>query len=158
MNRRDFLRTAGGAAGATAAVSASTGTAAATEEGGEGGGGQKPDFKGYLDGANNYGGSTADETGSDEVTVEVGAGDGLAFGPAAVHVDNGATVVWEWTGNGGAHNVVAENGTFDSGSTTSSGTYDYTFEEAGIYQYHCEPHEAIGMKGAVVVGTDYQSK
>jgi halocyanin-like protein len=123
--------------------------------GGGGGGGGKPDLGGYLSDANNYGGSVVDKRGSDNVTVKVGAGSGLAFGPAAVHVDNGATVTWEWTGQGGAHNVVNEGGAFDSGSTQSSGTYEYTFEEDGIYQYYCSPHKGSGMLGVVVVGTDY---
>jgi halocyanin-like protein len=99
--------------------------------------------------------------GEAEVTVEVGAGDtALAFGPAAVHVDLGATVVWEWTGKGGAHNVVAEDGTFESGDPVgeAGATFRYTFEQAGIYRYYCNPHRAVGMKGAVVVGTDYPSK
>lgn len=99
--------------------------------------------------------------GEAEVTVEVGAGDtALAFGPAAVHVDLGATVVWEWTGKGGAHNVVAEDGTFESGDPVgeAGATYRYTFEQTGIYRYYCNPHRAVGMKGAVVVGTDYPSK
>ncbi|WP_340099887.1 halocyanin domain-containing protein [Salinibaculum salinum] len=115
-----------------------------------------PDFGGHLAGANNFDGTVVDMTGQDEVTVNVGAGNsGLAFGPAAVHVDNGATVVWEWTGEGGAHNVVAEDETFNSGSPTSSGTYKYTFEEDGVYNYVCVPHEASGMLGALVVGNEY---
>jgi halocyanin-like protein len=70
-----------------------------------------------------------------------------------VAVSTGTTVVWEWTGEGGAHNVVAEDGTFDSGETvTEAGTtFEYTFEEAGTYTYVCTPHEAVGMKGAVYV-------
>ena len=152
MNRREFLRTAGGAAGGAAAVSAGASPAAAAEDGG---GGSVPDFGGYLDGANNYSGSVADETGNDEVTVDVGAGDGLAFGPAAVQVDNGATVVWEWTGEGGAHNVVSEDDVFNSGSTQNSGTFEHTFEEDGIYPYFCSPHKGSGMKGVIVVGSDY---
>jgi halocyanin-like protein len=154
-----FLKTAGGAAGGAAALNAGAGSAtAASEEGGDGGGGggESPDFGGHLDGANNFDGSVTDATGQDEVTVDVGAGSsGLAFGPAAVHVDNGATVVWEWTGEGGAHNVVANDDTFNSGSPKSSGTFEYTFEEDGIYNYVCVPHEASGMLGSVVVGTDY---
>jgi halocyanin-like protein len=154
MNRREFLRTAGGTAGA-GAVAASAGPAAAAEGGGGGG---PPDFGGYLDGANNYGGSVVDARGQSEVTVEVGAGStGLAFGPAAVHVDNGATVTWEWTGNGGAHNVVADGGAFESGSPVgdSGATFEYAFEEDGIYNYYCSPHQTAGMLGSVVVGTDY---
>jgi halocyanin-like protein len=154
MNRREFLRTAGGAAGGAAAVSAGANPAAAAEGGG-GGGGSKPDFGGYLDGANNYDGSVSDQTGNSEVTVDVGAGDGLAFGPAAVHVDNGATVVWEWTGEGGAHNVVSEDEVFNSGSPVGSGTFEHTFEEDGIYPYFCSPHKGSGMLGAVVVGEEF---
>ena len=156
ISRRHFMTAAAGATTAAAA----TGTAAAqstTEgtEGGGGGGGGQPDLGGYLDGANNFGGSVTDMRGQDEVVVEVGAGSGLAYGPAAVHVDNGATVVWEWTGEGGAHNVVAEDETFNSGSTQTSGTFEYTFEEDGIYDYFCVPHKGSGMLGAVVVGTSY---
>jgi halocyanin-like protein len=159
LSRRGFMRAATGAATATAA----TGTAAAASEGNEssnggGGGGGPPDFGGYLDDANNYEGSVVDETGSSEVNVAVGAGQGLAFGPAAVHVDNGATVIWEWTGQGGSHNVVAEDGTFDSGSPVGSGTYEYTFESDGIYNYFCSPHKGSGMLGSIVVGTDYPTK
>ncbi|MFD1586352.1 halocyanin domain-containing protein [Halorientalis brevis] len=117
-----------------------------------------PDLGGYLDDANNYDGIVADETGQQVVTVQVGAGDpGLAFGPAAVHVDNGATVTWEWTGEGGAHTVVAEDGTFDSGNPVAEAgvNFEHTFERDGIYPYYCNPHKASGMLGAVVVGTDY---
>ncbi len=154
MNRREFLRTAGGAAGGAAAVSAGASPAAAAEGGG--GGGTKPDLGGYLDGANNYSGTVVDETGNDEVSVDVGAGNsGLAFGPAAVHVDNGATVVWEWTGEGGNHNVVSEDDVFNSGPAMASGTFEHTFTEDGIYPYFCSPHKTSGMLGVIVVGTDF---
>jgi halocyanin-like protein len=156
-----FLKTAGGAAGGAAAMGAGTAPVSAASSGtteGGGGGGGKPDLGGYLDGANNFSGSAVDKTGQEEVVVDVGAGSGLAFGPAAVKVDNGATVVWEWTGEGGSHNVVHEEGTFESGSPAGSGPYEYTFEEDGIYKYYCTPHKGSGMKGAVVVGTDYPTK
>lgn len=112
------------------------------------------EFDGWFDGVENYGGIT-DETGSDEVTVAVGAegdGGGFAFGPAAVRIDSGTTVVWEWTGDGGNHNVVAEDGSFGSEITDESGhTFEHAFEESGTYRYVFEPHERTGMKGAIVV-------
>jgi halocyanin-like protein len=178
VSRRQFMQAAAGTATAAAATGTATAQETTTEGGNEttaagnettgtedggggggGGGGGEPDFGGFLDGANNFDGSVADMRGQDEVTVEVGAGsNGLAFGPAAVHVDNGATVVWEWTGEGGAHNVVEQGDeVFNSGSPKNSGTYEYTFEEDGIYNYVCIPHEASGMLGSVVVGTDYPS-
>ncbi|WP_226012523.1 halocyanin domain-containing protein [Halomicrobium salinisoli] len=162
MNRREFVRTAGGVAGGTAALSAS-GAAAAQEGGNEsggGGGGGTPDFGGFLDGVGNFDGSVTDATGQDSATVEVGVqanGGAYGFGPAAIHVDNGATVQWEWTGEGGGHNVVSDgDGPLDSDTYSESGVhYEQTFEEDGIYPYVCEPHQSLGMKGAVVVGTDY---
>jgi len=162
MNRREFVRTAGGAAGAAATLSA-TGAAAAQEDGG-GGGETVPDYGGFLDQVGNFDGSTVDATGQDTVTVEVGVqanGGAYGFGPPAVHVDNGATVQWEWTGEGGGHNVVSDgDGPLDSGSTVSQAgvNYEHTFEEDGIYPYVCVPHEGLGMKGAVVVGTDYPTQ
>ncbi len=150
MNRREFVRTAGGAAGAAATLSA-TGAAAAQEEGGDGAK-TVPDYGGFLDSVGNFDGSTVDATGQDTVTVEVGVqanGGAYGFGPPAVHVDNGATVQFEWTGNGGGHNVVSDgDGPLDSGSTASSAgvNYEHTFEEDGIYPYLCVPHEGLNMK------------
>ena len=144
MSRRGLFRA--GAAGAAVAtgLAAGSGTAAAQ-------------YGGYLDDVDNYEG-TVDYTGRDEVTVSVGAVNGLRFDPAAILIDSGTTVVWEWTGEGGAHNVVAEDETFDSGETVSEAgtTFEYTFENAGdgdTFNYYCTPHRAAGMKGAVAVGS-----
>jgi halocyanin-like protein len=119
--------------------------------GSSGGGGVPSEVEEYLSDANNYS-EVTDETESSSVTVDVGAGDaGLAFGPAAVRLSTGTTVTWEWTGQGGSHNVIAEDGTFDSGELQASGTYEYTFEESGVYNYYCQPHKMSGMKGAIIV-------
>ncbi|WP_136717796.1 halocyanin domain-containing protein [Halorientalis salina] len=145
-SRRGFLRAT--ATGATVAGlgATATGTAAAQDDN---------TFDGWMEGANNYDGSVADETGTDAVTIEVGAGDnGLAFGPAAVQVDPGTTITWEWTGEGGAHNVVEDGGAFDSGETIQEAgtTFEQTLEEEGVYKYYCNPHQSAGMVGVVVVG------
>lgn len=126
-----------------------TGTAAGTA-----GGQQAVDQ--YLSDTKNYDGSIADETGSQSVTVDVGAqgnGGAFAFEPAAIRVSTGTSVTWKWTGEGGAHTVTSEgDGPLDSGSKTAAGeTYEYTFDKAGTFLYYCQPHESLGMKGAVVV-------
>jgi len=164
MNRREFVRTAGGAAGAAATLSAS-GSAAAQEEGG-GGAQTVPDYGGWLDPVTNFDGpgSTVDATGQDTVTVEVGVqqgGGAYGFGPAAVHVDTGTTIEFEWTGNGGGHNVVQEGGdTLDSGSAVGEAgvNYEVTLDEAGIYRYFCSPHKGLNMKGAIVVGEEFPTQ
>ncbi|TQQ79262.1 halocyanin domain-containing protein [Halonotius terrestris] len=90
------------------------------------------------------------------VTVMVGAGNGLAFEPAEIEIETGTTVIWEWTGEGGEHNVVATDDAFAShedGNVESEAgyTYEYTFDTAGTYEYECIPHSANGMVGTVVV-------
>ncbi len=119
-------------------------------------GGGTAEIDEYLSDTDNYDGSITDRTGQDGVSVAVGAegnGGGFAFGPAAIGIETGTTVVWEWTGMGGLHNVVAEDGTFDSGDPVSDPgtTFEFTFTETGTWLYFCNPHKALGMKGAVVV-------
>ncbi len=142
VTRRGLLRAGGGALG-TAAVGASATVAAGQQ------------FGGWFDGVANYDG-VVDRTGQDSVTVAVGVenGDGpYGFGPAAVRVSPGTTVTWEWTGEGGSHNVVSTDGTFESDLVADPGhTFEHTFEGEGVFRYLCQPHEQLGMKGAVVVG------
>jgi halocyanin-like protein len=112
---------------------------------------EEPDYAGWFDDVPNYEG-TVDRTGEREVRVVNGAGpSGKQFEPPAIRVDTDTTVVWEWTGDG-SHNVVAESGAFRSDIVQKSGfTFEHTFEERSIYEYVCEPHRTVGMKGAVVV-------
>ncbi|SDF61240.1 halocyanin domain-containing protein [Halorubrum xinjiangense] len=111
----------------------------------------------YLSDARMYEGTIMDLTGQDEVTVEVGAGDvGFAFSPAAIRIDSSTTVVWEWTGNGGAHNVASVEGSesdFNSGDSVSEegATFEQSFDNTGIQLYQCTPHQANGMLGAIEV-------
>jgi serine/threonine-protein kinase len=108
-----------------------------------------------ADGANGYDGSLVDETGSDSVTIANGAGDGYTYDPPGVIIDAGTTVTWEWTDQGGNHNVVSmEEGDYDMESelTDEEGfTFENTFEEAGVSLYYCQPHRARGMAGAIVI-------
>ncbi len=144
LSRRDLFRAGAAGVAVTAGVAAGSGTAAAA-------------YDGWLDDVNNYDG-THDRRGQDEVRVTVGAGDtGLLFGPAAVLIDPGTTVVWEWSGAGGGHNVVeAGEELFGSETISDEGhTFEYTFADAAegdTFNYLCEPHEAVGMKGAIAVG------
>ncbi|WP_159899370.1 halocyanin domain-containing protein [Salinirussus salinus] len=142
--RRGLLRAAGGATAAVAVASAAGPAAAQT------------DFDGWLSDVGNYDGTVVDATGQEEATVEVGVeanGGAYGFGPAAVQVDPGTTVRWEWTGEGQQHNVVDEAGNFESDLTSEEGfTYERTFDSAGVVKYFCRPHRGLGMKGVVVVG------
>jgi halocyanin-like protein len=117
--------------------------------------GSEPAYGDWFSNVDNYDG-TVDKRGTDQVTITVGASGNsgaFAFGPAAVHVDPGTTIVWEWTGNGGSHNVVAEDGSFESELVGEAGhTFEHTVEGEGIITYACSPHKTVGMKGAIAVG------
>ena len=141
VSRRGFLTTVAG----TAATAAAAGTATA-----------QASFDGWMSDVGNYS-EVADATGQSEVTITVGAqgnGGAFAFGPPAVQVDPGTTIIWEWNGEGGQHNVVAEEGgELESELTAEAGfTFEQTFDSEGVIKYFCQPHRALGMKGVVVVG------
>ena len=110
----------------------------------------------WLSDVGNYDGTVADRTGQNEVSVTTGAegNDGnFAFEPAAVRIETGSTVTWEWTGKGGSHNVVADSGAdFESDLVSEEGfTFEQTFESSGVITYYCTPHRGVGMKGAIIV-------
>jgi halocyanin-like protein len=141
VSRRGFLTAVAG----TAATAAAAGTATA-----------QASFDGWMSDVGNYS-EVTDATGQDEVTIAVGAqgnGGAFAFDPPAVQIDPGTTVVWEWTGKGQQHNVVAEEGgDFESELTAEAGfTYEKTFDSEGTIKYYCQPHRALGMKAVLVVG------
>jgi len=123
------------------------------------------DYDGSLDGVGNYDGGTIDARGG-----------AFAFDPPVIWVDPGTSVVWNWTGEGGAHSVVADgslradatatssadgsDGALDSGAPTDDPetTFTYTPAETGVIEYHCVPHEGLGMKGVVAVGAIEQAR
>lgn len=135
------------------------GTLAGCSTDGGNGGGDNGDFSppqaatDYLSDVDHYDGFE-DLTGQSGATVTVGGepNSSFSFVPTAIRVSAGTTVTWEWSGNGGSHNVVAEDGSFESELTDESGhTFEYTFDSTGVTRYFCEPHKAAGMKGVVVV-------
>ena len=144
LGRRRFLQTTALAAGGTALFAARPAAAQADA-----------DFEEWFGNVSNYDG-VVDMRGAETVSVAVGAagnGGGFAFEPAAVRVDPGATVTWEWTGEGGVHNVAAEDGSYESEMITDAGeTFAHAFDGEGVSLYACSPHKTMGMKGAVVVG------
>ncbi|PSQ41892.1 halocyanin domain-containing protein [Halobacteriales archaeon QS_9_68_42] len=146
LSRRWFLR------GTSAALAVGT-LAGCTGNGN----GPSEAVENHLSDAKNYEGSLEDMTGENDVTIDVGAGpNGYAFDPAAVRISSGTTVIWEWTGKGGAHNVASVEGSeteFDSGESVEGedNEYEQSFDSAGSQLYICEPHKAQGMKGAIEV-------
>ncbi len=143
-------------------VLAAMGTAAVAGLAGCGGGDDgpptldaEPAYRGWFEGVDNYE-ATVDRRDTEEVEVRVGVGPEDAahfYGPPAVAVTAGTEVQWTWTGQGGRHNVISEDGDFDSGEPVRSDslTFPHTFEAPAIYRYYCETHRQQGMRGAVFV-------
>ena len=124
MNRRDFLRTAGGATALAGAVGAS-GTAAAQSA------------KEVTVGP---GGNLTYEPA--EVYVKPGgtvkwSWDSDGHNVVAESVPEGA----DWSGTEGGDGKL-----YDTGHT-----YEHTFETKGEYSYYCTPHKTAGMIGKVIV-------
>ncbi len=109
------------------------------------------DIADHLATSNNVDGSITDRTGEEELVIENGPDDDLAYDPALVKIDPGTTVTWVWESPG--HTVTSSDGNFDVETSQESAGFDvsYTFEETGTYLYECEPHSAQGHRGAIVV-------
>lgn len=115
----------------------------------------QPTVEEFLSETDNFDG-IEDQTGTDAVNIDVGVesnGAFYGFRPPAVRIDQGTTVTWTWTGQGGTHNVIARHGAgFESEQTSEEGhTFQQSFDESGTILYVCSPHEGIGMKGAIIV-------
>ena len=84
-----------------------------------------------------------------EVTVRM---EDNFFDQANITVEPGTTVTWVQSGNN-PHTTTSYDGLWDSGIIEggSGGTFSYTFDEPGKYDYFCIPHESMGMIGSVTV-------
>lgn len=143
----------GGGGDGTTTTTDGGGDGTTTTDGG-GGGGSKPSYDGFLDNTSNYDG-VVDRTGSDTTTVMVGVeanGGNFGFGPAAIRISTDTTVRFEWTGEGGQHNVVHQGGAFESELYEQAGVhFEHTFSESGTFKYVCQPHDSLGMRGVIEV-------
>jgi halocyanin-like protein len=108
--------------------------------------------------SDNYDDTIVDMTGQDEVVVDVGAqgnGGAFAFDPPAVAISASTTVSFQWTGEGGLHNVdsvEASDFDFSSGDPKEDGDpFEQSFDNTGVGLYECGPHASLDMVGAVVV-------
>jgi len=76
-----------------------------------------------------------------------------AFDPVAIKIAPGDTVSWT---NMSGHNVHFEEGNIPEGAepyvSPMGDNVSRTFDKEGVYLYKCDPHFALGMVGAIVVG------
>ena len=89
-------------------------------------------------------------TSADDHYVTITVTD-MSYEPAEVTIHPGDTVEWVFDDGGIPHDVSGEGdleGVLQS-ELLSTGSYTYTFDEAGTFTYHCTPHPM--MVGTVVV-------
>ena len=71
------------------------------------------------------------------------------FAPASITVQPGTTVTW--ANQGGFHTVTSSSGLFNQQLAAAGTNFSFTFSTPGTYSYFCQPHQALGMTGTVVV-------
>ncbi|MCL5030179.1 MAG: cupredoxin domain-containing protein [Bacteroidetes bacterium] len=76
------------------------------------------------------------------------------FNPASLTIAKGTKITWT---NKDSYDHTVTSGTpghptglFDSGNVASGGTFNYTFDSTGTFQYYCRIHADI-MQGTIVV-------
>ncbi|WP_052374129.1 plastocyanin/azurin family copper-binding protein [Methanobacterium sp. SMA-27] len=74
----------------------------------------------------------------------------MAFNPSTVHITGSTTIIWINKDNI-EHEVVSDTGLFDSGVLAPGESFNYTFNQAGDYAYHCAIHPS--MVGIIVVSS-----
>jgi plastocyanin len=65
-----------------------------------------------------------------------------AYGPSQLDVLPGRTVSWSNVSQR-THTVTSDTGLFDSGHLGPGARFDFTFNQPGIYRYHCTIHSSI---------------
>ena len=105
------------------------------------------------------GGSTPTSTNSptnNSTMMTVQVGDDF-FSPKDIQIQPGTTVHWVKVGMHSGHTVTDSGGAFDSGMVfnASGASFDHVFTSADggkTFNYFCQTHVSLGMKGSVRVG------
>jgi plastocyanin len=77
------------------------------------------------------------------------------FVPASATIEVGDSVTWRFEGSN-QHTVTEGSGPSDpnpdfNSGLRDSGTFGWRFNSAGTFQYYCQPHFAMGMRGTITV-------
>ena len=93
-----------------------------------------------------------DEGKEHTVTVD-GFGSNIRFVPETLTINEGDSVRFLWSGQLLPHNAIEVNELFNSGDAMSNVdyTYNFTYNQSGVYEFYCEPHRDLGMLGEITV-------
>jgi len=86
-------------------------------------------------------------------TVEARA---VSFDPMVIKIQPGDTVAWTNMTGHNSNSMGDEQGLIPEGGKSWKSqigqNYSVTLETEGVYIYKCDPHYAMGMVGAIIVG------
>jgi len=80
----------------------------------------------------------------------------FAFSPSSLNVSVGDTIQWQW--DNGSHTttsvtIPADAASWDSPLNSTNQTFEYRVSVAGVYNYKCTPHAAMGMVASFTAST-----
>lgn len=91
-----------------------------------------------------------DEAATDGKVVEIEMVDNR-FKPDELEVTVGTTVRWVNVERRSNHDIYFPDEEIASGRLFPEESWERTFEEAGTYEYYCQPHQNRGMVGVIRV-------
>ena len=85
------------------------------------------------------------EKAMEKTSVEI---KNFAFGPKSLTIKKGTGVTFT-NQDSVKHSATADDGSFDTGLLAKGESASVTFDEVGVYTYHCTPHP--NMKATIIV-------
>jgi plastocyanin len=81
--------------------------------------------------------------GTNEVLIQ-----NMAFNPSSITIAKHTSIKWT-NKDSNTHTVTSNSGLFNSGNLSNGGTFSFTFDSAGTFNYHCAIHSS--MTATVIV-------
>jgi plastocyanin len=78
-------------------------------------------------------------TGQKTYTVDI---KDFAFNPSGLTIKKGDTITWT-NNDSAAHRIKAGNGEFESGTLQNGGSFSFTFNNTGSFDYICTIHTSM---------------
>ena len=79
----------------------------------------------------------------------------FAFNPEKITVPVGTTITWT-NKDSAPHTVTSNNGAFNSGTLGNGGTFQFTFNTVGTFDYHCNIHRSMTATVIVTAAEEVQ--
>ncbi|MCH1480670.1 MAG: plastocyanin/azurin family copper-binding protein [Candidatus Poseidoniaceae archaeon] len=93
------------------------------------------------------------DEGEEHIVTVDGFGSNIRFVPETLTINEGDSVRFLWSGQLLPHNAIEVNEVFNSGDAMRNVdyTYNFTYNQSGVYEFYCEPHRDLGMLGEITV-------